>query len=244
MIDPGRRQRRQRRRRRRSDRGARATGSPTRVLRPAGSPTRWSAPTGADYANTVGQAWAVRRCARPASADGRRRAPPTCSTSSAPTAGFRLELGPADAAAGRCAEGEKSSLPDTDATALAVLALTAETGERAGASAGRRRTRWRPPPRGWPRPQEADGGFGGATSTEGPNTNSTGLAVRALVRAERCEEAGKPAARWIEQLQRGNGAIAYDPATADGPHRRGAAATRGCAPPAQAAPALLYLNGC
>ena len=73
--------------------------------------------------------------------------------------------------------------------------------------------------------QKADGSFVGSTFTPDPNTNSTGLAASALAAAGTCEQAGR-AAEWVTSLQVGpqpassplageEGALAYDQAAMD-----------------------------
>ncbi len=107
------------------------------------------------------------------------------------------------------------SAPDTDATAVAVLQLQATTGKnlktkKAIAKAGR-----------WLKStQKKFGAFGGGTTTEGPNTNSTGLAGWALGASGSCG-AAQDAAEWVskwqvlddaEPLLGEVGAVAYDKA--------------------------------
>lgn len=107
------------------------------------------------------------------------------------------------------------SAPDTDVTALAVLALNAlpKRGKAVrGATADAV---------GWlQEAQKRNGSFGGGVATEGSNTNSTGLAAWALGDTGSCRAAVK-AARWVRGLQVAGdvagtplagekGAIAYD----------------------------------
>jgi hypothetical protein len=88
-----------------------------------------------------------------------------------------------------------NTAPDTDATALAVIALTAmprqgKVVRNATAEAV-----------GWLRStQKRNGSFGGGVSTEASNANSTGLAAWALGDAGACRPAVK-SARWVRDLQ-------------------------------------------
>lgn len=163
----------------------------------------------ADYANVIGQAFAVRALGR------------TDSTfypsvrhfflkQQCRAGFFRLNFAPVDATDQSCGTG---SSPDTDVTAIAILSLRA-------LPAAERRTdkvhdaiqdavRW------LKGQQKANGSFGGGTSTEASNTNSTGLASWAFAETGRCH-AAVDAARWVRQLQVTDevagerGAIAYD----------------------------------
>jgi LPXTG-motif cell wall-anchored protein len=97
-------------------------------------------------------------------------------------------------------------VPDPDTTALAVQALAA-AGDRAAAATG---VRW------LVSDQQPDGSFGGGSSSDGPNTNSTGLVGQAL-RAADSTAAANRAAAYVRSLQSGcaatvarRGAIAHD----------------------------------
>lgn len=108
-----------------------------------------------------------------------------------------------------------ASAPDTDVTALAVIALNALPKQgRAVRGATADAVGW------LKQAQKRNGSFGGGVATEDSNTNSTGLAAWALGDAGSCRAAAK-AAGWVRGLQvTGNvsntplagekGAIAYD----------------------------------
>ena len=171
-----------------------------------------------DFANTIGQSFAARALAR---AESRKAgAAVRFLLSQQCDAGFfRLSLAAQDAVRQSCdAARAGMKAPDTDATALAVLNLRAmprsyRDAEVRGAILAASR---------WLRKRQKDNGsLGGGTSTEGSNTNSTGLAAWALGDAGLCRPAAR-AARWIRDLQvvdatgtsleGEDGAIAYDAA--------------------------------
>ena len=129
---------------------------------------------------------------------------------------FRLQFSAKDAASQTCADGEEGSEPDTDATALAVLALASQADDTDVAAHLARAVAW------LLRTQNADGSFNGGTSTEGANANSTGLASWALGDNGAACAAAK-AAGWVlglrvtapaagSPLADDEGAIAYDAA--------------------------------
>jgi hypothetical protein len=159
-----------------------------------------------DYANTIGQAFAVRGLVQARSP----RAQDALSflLKQQCSAGFfRLGFAPAAKRRQGCDAGDRQlSAPDTDVTALTVLSLDSiqrktPAVRRALSSA----TRW------LKRAQKADGSFGGGASTEASNANSTGLAAWALGDTGSCA-AAREAAVWVKALQKRNGAIAYDAA--------------------------------
>jgi len=86
--------------------------------------------------------------------------------------------------------------PDVDVTAYAVQALVAAKADGATLPKGalRESSDW------LVRVQRDNGSFGGGTGTEGSNSNSTGLAVQALVATNRDRAAAK-AADWVATLQ-------------------------------------------
>jgi hypothetical protein len=202
-----------------------------------------------DFANTIGQVFAVRGLL------GANRASATpvldfllqqqCSQGY-----FRLSFTEdKDAAEQGCTAQDA---PDTDVTALAVVELWSvrDTTPELRASLASAVA--------WLRTQQHDNGsFGGGPTTAAANSNSTGLAGWALGLAGRCTVAAK-AAGWVRKRQvQGSlagtplagqrGAIAYDHAALKyakahgitGPNRdQWRRAT------AQAAPALQYLQGC
>ncbi len=170
---------------------------------------------GGDFANVIGQAYA-------ASALSQAKSPKAASAASfliqqqCAKGFFRLNFTAdktdADQTCDGAAKAERS--PDTDATAIAVLALQHVKGAPAKAAV-KKAVAWLVDKQG------ADGSFGGGTSTESANTNSTGLAGWALAEAGKAKQAGK-AAVWVRTYQVGRanpcsgslakhvGAIAYD----------------------------------
>jgi hypothetical protein len=172
-----------------------------------------------DYANVIGQGFAVRglAVARSGKADEALRflLAQQCSSGY-----FRLNFAAPDAADQTCDGGKRAttSAPDTDVTALTVLALDALPSKLA---TSKRVRAARSDAVSWlRRHQKADGSFGGGPATEASNSNSTGLAGWALGENASCGAAAK-AARWVKALQvSGNvsgtplageqGAIAYD----------------------------------
>lgn len=202
-----------------------------------------------DYANTVGQVFAVRGLLR------------AHSTSAGPALDFLLQQ--------QCTRGsfrldfttDKQATeqgctaqddPDTDVTALAVVELWSLRNTSPELKAGLDSAV------AWLRQhQRSNGSFGGGPTTSAANSNSTGLAGWALGLAGRCYVASR-AAHWVraQQVQGPlagtplagqGGAIAYDHAALrtakkqgiTGPNRdQWRRAT------AQAAPALQFLHGC
>jgi hypothetical protein len=130
---------------------------------------------------------------------------------------FRLDFADRSASDQTC-DGDATSTPDTDATAVAVLALASQAGDADVAAAFARSKAW------LRSIQKADGSFGGGTSTEAANANSTGLAGTALATLGDTVGATKAAA-WVRAHQATNvglcrpyaaadaGSIAYDTAT-------------------------------
>lgn len=170
-----------------------------------------------DYANTLGQAFAVGALATAKSA----KAPQVAGfllQQQCDAGYFRLYFADATASDQTCDGATKKSdrAADTDATAIALINLqsvakpTAKV-KRAITAA----TRW------LLRKQKADGSFGGGPTTQASNANSTGLAGWALGEAGRTKNASR-AAVWIRAHQVTNvgacapyakadvGAIAYD----------------------------------
>jgi hypothetical protein len=171
-----------------------------------------------DYTNTIGQSFAARALAR---ADSRKAggAIRFLLKQQCHAGFFRLGLATQDADKQGCdaAPASKRS-PDTDATALAVLNLRAmPIGHRTAPvrQAIADATAW------LKKRQKDNGSLGGGTSTEGSNTNSTGLAAWVLGDSGACRPAAR-AARWVRDLQvvdaggtsleGEDGAIAYDAA--------------------------------
>jgi hypothetical protein len=169
---------------------------------------------GGDFANVVGQAYAAQ-----ALSDAK-------SAAAAPVARFLLEQQCSDGffrlgftadktAADQSCDGaaRAARTPDTDATAIAVLALQHVKGAKAK-GAVKRAVAWLVDVQG------ADGSFGGGKSTKDANSNSTGLAGWALGATGAVKPAQR-AAVWVRNLQAAAnpcahklskqvGAIAYD----------------------------------
>lgn len=175
-----------------------------------------------DYANVIAQAYATRGLAKAGS--------PKASAALAfllkqqcAKGFFRLSFTASKTRRNQTCDGGSTttSAPDTDATAIAVLSLTAlHSHTPAVRSAIARAVAW------LERRQKANGSFGGGTSTEASNANSTGLAGWALGVRGKCESAQRAAA-WIAPLQVQSatggsalaadiGAIAYDGTAYDG----------------------------
>lgn len=204
-----------------------------------------------DYANTIGQIFAVRGLI---SGRGRHAADALSFLESQQCdAGYlRLDFAKSRTAAKQsCDAGAAStSAPDTDATALFVVELSSVSSRRPPLTlALRQAVRW------LLKHQATNGSFGGGTTTVAPNTNSTGLAAWALGIAGRCSPARKAAA-WVAKKQVGSdvagsplageaGAIAYDGAALRAGERDGITVkTRDQWRRAttQAAPGLTYLT--
>lgn len=203
-----------------------------------------------DFANVIGQSFAVQALTtarhRKAGKATRFLVAQQCKAGY-----FRLNFTKNKAAKDQTCDGGKrksTSAPDTDATALAVLSLLELPAPR-GALVNKtvaKAVAW------LARTQAKNGSFGGGTSTEAPNANSTGLAARALAASGVCAKANK-AVSWLGKLtvtdvSGENGAIAYDKAAlataedgiSDAERDQFVRAT------AQAAPALavLVINPC
>lgn len=168
-----------------------------------------------DYANTIGQLFAAVGLAEA----GSPKAGPVRSfllKQQCSEGYFRLNFAGKNKQRQGCDAGGKAlSAPDTDATALAVIALTAMPQRgKAVRNATRDAVRW------LKQAQKRNGSFGGGVSTEASNANSTGLAAWALGDAGACRPAVK-AAGWVRDLQvigdvsgtplaGERGAVAYD----------------------------------
>jgi hypothetical protein len=183
-----------------------------------------------DYANTFGQALAARGLANAGSPKAGEVTDflllQQCSS------GYFRTFFTTDpqAAEQGCVEGDAESSADTDATATALIHLSAirQPSDSVRGAIARGAT--------WlATNQAADGSFGGGVSTPEVNANSTGLAAGALGVAGQCRAAGR-AAEWVGGLQvtasspaplRGEeGAIAYDRAAFDAGAAGGIAASR------------------
>jgi hypothetical protein len=202
-----------------------------------------------DFANTLGQVLATRALLHAGAAAGpsvmRFLLEQQCGKGF-----FRLDFNADKTAADQsCGKGDA---PDTDATAYAVVELSAVAkGHPALKRALGHATRW------LKRHQRKHGAFGGAGPTSAANANSTGLAGWALLTTGKCG-AARAAASWLADLQitgkvagtklaGERGAIAYDHAAkkaakADGIDKTTRDQWRRAT--AQAAPALLALSRC
>jgi hypothetical protein len=172
-----------------------------------------------DYANVIGQGFAVRGLAdaKSGKADEALR---FLLAQQCASGYFRLNFAAPDASDQTCDGGKRAttSAPDTDVTALTVLALDALPTKLATSTKVRAA---RTDAVSWlRRHQKANGSFGGGPATEASNSNSTGLASWALGESAACGAAAQ-AAQWVQHLQvSGNvsgtplagekGAIAYD----------------------------------
>jgi hypothetical protein len=182
-----------------------------------------------DYANSFGQALAVRGLTAAGSA---KAAPATdflleqqCSS------GYFRVFFTTDASAAdqSCVEGTDPT--DTDTTAFVVSQLAATSPRTPAVDAAiAKAVAW------LGATQNSDGSFVGSTFTPDPNTNSTGLAASAFGAAGTCEQAGR-AAEWVSSLQVGpqpagsplageEGALAYDRTAMDSAETNGIGATR------------------
>ena len=163
-----------------------------------------------DFANTLGQSLAARALSTAGS--GQAAAVTEYLLDQQCTSGyFRLNFSAKSASDQSCAEG--TDAPDTDATAYAVLQLASQGSDPDVAAAIAQAKTW------LAAQQRTDGSWGGGTSTEGSNANSTGLAAWALGDTGDSEQA----AQWLrahqatdydvcDKLANQRGAIAYDDA--------------------------------
>jgi hypothetical protein len=147
-----------------------------------------------DFANVVGQSYAVRALAV---ANSPEAAPATdfLLKQQCPSGSFRLNFSPKDAADQSCADGQKGSEADPDATSIAVanLILSGQKGQPVQ-DAITRGVNW------LAAKQLASGAMRGGASTRAINANSTGLAGYAFGLANRTAEARRAAA-WVRRLQ-------------------------------------------
>lgn len=202
-----------------------------------------------DFANVIGQAYAVQALTE-AGAKKAGKATRFLLAQQCKRGYFRLGFTEDKTAADQTCDGGKrktTSAPDTDVTALAVLALLEDpTPTKRVRSAVSRALGW------LVKTQATNGSFGGGPSTDAANANSTGLAASALGAAGSCDKANK-AAKWLRKLTVSgvsgeNGAIAYDKAAKAGAKDGISVEERDqfIRSTAQAAPALVYLiiDGC
>lgn len=207
-----------------------------------------------DYANVLGQAYAVRGLLAvdsPQADDALGYLlQQQCSDGY-----FRLDFTPDKAAQDQSCDGgtRKESPADPDVTAVALLSLAASgTDDEDARAAIDSATEWLAGQQG------DDGGFRGGISTPAANANSTALGGWALAAADRCDEAAT-SAEWLEAQQLTEdtgssgiaevGAVAYDRAALKKAGRQGitvATQDQFRRATAQAAPALMALTaeGC
>ena len=148
-----------------------------------------------DYANSFGQALAVRGLA---TAGSSQAAPATtfllkqqCS------AGYFRVFFNTDPSASQQGCDDAVDGTDTDTTAFVVNQLAATSPRPPAVDAAiAKAVAW------LVSTQKADGSFVGSAFTPDSNTNSTGLAASALAAAGRCDQAGR-AAEWVGSLQVG-----------------------------------------
>jgi hypothetical protein len=169
-----------------------------------------------DFANVLGQAYAARGL-RATHAPHARKATRFLLEQQCRGGYFRLYFAPTGSPVS-CDDGRSSGLsaPDTDATAIAVQMLLPQRSRPVVRRALHHAERW------LLRHQRHDGSFLGGTTTDTPNSNSTGLAGSALgllgdaaaarraavwVRRQQVHEAGT----CTTALQHQRGALAYDP---------------------------------
>jgi hypothetical protein len=207
--------------------------------------------TSGDFANTIGQSFAATGLMN-ARADAGRSALKFLLKQQCRKGFFRLDFSAKSAADQSCDGAAKADrVPDTDATALALINLLSleHPSPKARAAVGRA-VKW------LRTTQNADGSFGGGPTTEASNANSTGLAGWALASADWCPNAAR-AARWVAgltvtsdeagtKLARQLGAVAYDRKAFKAGLKDGItdeSRDQWVRATAQAAPALLYQSG-
>lgn len=206
---------------------------------------------GTDYANTIGQAYAVQGLWEAGSAE-RDAALDFLLEQQCRRGYFRLSFSPAGEAEQSCGASGDSS-PSVDVTGIALLALdTLPRGNDRAREAAVRATRW------LKRTQADNGSFGGGAGTSSANANSTGIAARALGARGACRPA-KRAAGFVRGVQvRGKvrrtayrradkGAIAYDRGAYRTGKRRGitrSSRDQFVRATTQASAGLRYVRGC
>ncbi|WP_344155551.1 hypothetical protein [Nocardioides koreensis] len=175
-----------------------------------------------DYANVVGQAYAVTGLDA-ADSDEAAAATDFLVAQQCEDGWFRLDFTKDTGAADQSCDGDPSSKPDLDATAFAVRALAADDSAEATAAVDAAVA--------WLGEQQAsDGSFGGGGSASTTaNSNSTGLAGAVLADAGETAAAEK-AATWVFRHQAVDcdrfdaadvGAIAYDDASLTAAAKKG-----------------------
>lgn len=120
---------------------------------------------------------------------------------------FRLDFAERDAPEQTC-DGDPASVPDTDATATALMAMASMDDVSLAPAIDKAE--------GWLlSTQRRNGAWGGGPTTEAPNANSTGLAGWALAEVGGNDEAVADAAAWVRGHQATNVASCTDYAAAD-----------------------------
>ena len=147
-----------------------------------------------DFANVIGQSYAVRALARAGSAEA-DEARDFLLRQQCASGFFRLQLDKASGASQSCVEGAAGSEANPDATALAVINLV-ESGDKTQAvkDALSKAGAW------LASQQRASGAFRGGSGTAVLNSNTTSLAGYALGLL-RNREAAQKAATWVRKLQ-------------------------------------------
>lgn len=191
----------------------------------------------ADYANVIGQVYAVRGLAE-AGSDEAAAARDYLLDQQCEAGWFRLTFTAAADAADQSCDADGSAQPDPDTTALAVIWLSStEDLDDQTQTAIDAAVAW------LAQQQAADGGVGGAQSPD-PNANTTGLAGWAFGAAGDTEAAAS-AADWLAAVQTDQGAVGLDQAAVDRLQDGQIPAkqrSQWLLATAQAAPALLWLS--
>jgi hypothetical protein len=155
-----------------------------------------SDPFGGDFANVIGQAYAAQALSlagSPKAASVTRFLLRQQCKAGYFRLSFTADKSATDQTCNGAAKAERA--PDTDATAIAALALLLDVKQTDRTFAALIRARdWLVDH------QHANGSFGGGTATETANTNSTGLAGRLLWLSGRPKQAALAAA-WVRSLQ-------------------------------------------
>ena len=159
----------------------------------------------ADYANTLGQAYAAHALTKAGSSEA-ADAVAFLLKQQCPNGGFRLAFTASKTAAGQSCTDNTTA--ETDATAIALQQLslipttvTDHRREDRGADLAASTQ------------QKADGSWGGGPSTEASNANSTGLAARRWAtrpRSGRRRSGCEPARRRLRRLRQARGAVRRD----------------------------------
>jgi len=175
----------------------------------------------ADYANAIGQAYAVRALDT-AGSDEAGAATDYLLAQQCQDGWFRLDFTKDAGASDQSCDGDPSSKPDLDATAFAVQALGADDSAQVASHVDAAKA--------WlEKQQAADGSFGGGSGSTTANSNSTGLAGTVLAQTGETAAAEK-AATWVFAHQVADcaaadqadvGAISYDDAAQQAAEKKG-----------------------